>query len=111
MVGTSSRQGGFSALGPNVVTALATGTKIIHQWLILRTHVKKQQSRTLNRTANSNLNSKKVGCFAKLEKTACQQKKKRLSRKADLVFLSARTQKLDIFAKLVIEKIKLISHI
>ena len=44
--------------------------KMIPQWPILGTHGKKQQSHTLNqRAANSNLNPKKVGCFAELEKT------------------------------------------
>ena len=34
------------------------------------------------------LNSKKVGCFTKLEKNSTSTKRKRLRRNADLVFLS-----------------------
>ena len=42
---------------------------MIPQWLILWTHGKIQQSHTWTRAVNSNLNSKKVGCFAEFEKT------------------------------------------
>ena len=63
-------------------------------------------------TANSNLNSKKVGSFAELEKNSMSTKRKRLSRKADLViFCQPELEKLHIFAEFKLEKIKLISDV
>ena len=58
-----------------------------------------------------NLNTKKVGCFAELEKTACQQKESDYVEKQTKYFCQPELEKLDVFAELELEKIKLISHV
>ena len=66
--------GGTAPLGPTVATALATSTKNDTTVTnFVNSRLKNNKATLWNRAAKSNLNSKKVGCCAELEKTACQQ--------------------------------------
>ena len=90
---------------------LATSTKNDTQWQVLELTVKNNKAILWTRTANSHLNSKEVGCFAKLEKTACQEKESDEVEKQTKFFCPPELEKRDVFAKREFEKLNLIYHV
>ena len=86
---------------------------MIHQWLILCTHGKKQQSHTgtLNQGCKFELKLKKSQLFCRTRKNSMSIEKKQLGRKAELVFCQPELGKRHIFAELEVEEIKLISQV
>ena len=82
--------GGYSAHGLTVATALATSTKNDTPVAnLVNSRKKKQPSHTLNQGCKFELKLKKSQLFCQIRKNSMSTKRKRLSRKADLVFLSA----------------------
>ena len=71
---------------------------LIHQWLILWTHGKKQQSHTMNQGCKFEFKLEKSRLFCRTRKNS-MSKRKRLSQKADLVFLSAWTRETWYFCR------------
>ena len=92
MVGTSSCQGGFGALGPNVVTELATGTKNITQVANFANSREKTTKPYFEQGCQFELKLQKSRLFCQTRKTACQQKESNC-RKAELVFFVSRNSK------------------
>ena len=80
---------GYGALGPTVATVLATSTKSDTPVANLVNSRKKQLSHTLNQGCKLELKLEKSRLFCRTRKNSMSTKRKRLSRKADLVFLSA----------------------
>ena len=61
----------------------------MHQWLIFYTKGKNQQNHTLNQGCEFKLKLEKSRLFCQTRKNSMSTKRKRLSQKAQLVFLSA----------------------
>ena len=66
---------GYGVPCPTVATALATRTKSDKSVANFVNSQQKKKSHTLNQGFKFELKLEKVGCFAELEKTTCQQKK------------------------------------
>ena len=80
MVGTNSRQGGFGALGPNVVTALATGTKNNTPVANFANSREKTTKPYFEQGCQFELKLQKSRLFCQTRKNSMSTKRKRLSR-------------------------------